>query len=166
MADEVELIGFDDDDDDDEIGAVRRRMRRMRRPARRVVVRRARTVGSKISPASGRKRVLPLGSVSVAAGGTGSLTVTCLKAIQPSRLILAAAGPSAGSVRVTGILIGVENQASGTGVMPIEAFAADSLVGLEFNPIPTGQQVTIQLSNTDATTAANVSGLFAGVAGD
>lgn len=180
MADEYEVIGFDDDDDVEEVGALNlaslfrgRAPVRRAAPVRRVAVRRAaipakgKTIGRRIIASKQRVSMLPLGSVSVAAAnGTGQLQVTAQGPMQPHKLVLIT-GASRGAVQVTNIRVGAKSVLEGTSVMPIEAFREDAdEMSLMLPPIGGGISVTIDLKNTDATTAAVVSGVVKGLAGD
>lgn len=134
------------------------------RSAKEVLMGKAETRGPYIRPSQERKRILPLGTVTVTASSSGQLVATAQKAIQPSHLILITTAGT-GLVRVTDIKIGVESQLCGTESMPVEAFAADAVFGLELDPVMTGRDVTVDLANDDASDRV-VTGMMVGVGAD
>ncbi len=170
---EAEVIGYDDDE---EVGvtipfstfrALRGRLGRAiaKPPASwKAPQAQPRTLGRRVIATKQRRRYLPLGQVTLAAGADGQLQVTVQGPIQGERLILEANSP-AGEVTVENIRVGTRSQLEGTEAMPVEAFARDATgSALRLDPATTGVQVTIDLNNAGAA-AAIVSGVLIGVTG-
>lgn len=125
------------------------------------------TQGRSILATKQRRRYLPLGTVAIAAAGTGELAVQAQGAIQGQRLILTT-DAAAGEHTVTSITCGYKNQVLATAgtAMPIEAFATDATGSiLELDPLSTGQTLAIGIAST-AAGATNASGLLIGVTSD
>lgn len=169
-----EVIGYYDEEDGD-VGAfpfpfaLRRAVRAM--PVRRSVARpvyrapqKARTYGRRIIATTERRRYFGLGTVSLAAGGTGQLAQVCQGPIQGERLILTTPA-TAGEVTVTNVRVGTQSQLEGTAAMPVEMFAPDATgSALQLDPAQTGVTITIDLANSGAG-ANTVAGGLIGVTG-
>lgn len=121
-------------------------------------------------PGQQRQASLPLGSVSLAAGATGQLRVTCERPIQGQRLFLQAidnaTGAIARGVLVTDLRVGVRPQECAVGDQPADIFATDTLqAALQLDPLGVGVSFTVGLRNP-TTLAVTVSGALFGVAAD
>ena len=158
--------------------AARRRQRRQRRRSRKraqlaslaSVLRRGgiarpmtpvTTPGGIIAGAQ-RNAFLGLGTVSVPAGGSATLSTTALAAFQPERLFVQAA-TSLAEITITDVKIGVKSQLAGTAAIPAIAFQPDAIGSrFQIDPVPVGQQVSVTVVNSGAA-AQNVTASFQGV---
>jgi len=154
--DELEdmLEGVDDDDDDEEmlegygdqiVGAARRRRRRGGR--RRV-------------SAKGLNRLaIGIGSTSIAATTSAVVTVTPQLPFRLERFVSPATG-----LLITDIKVGTNSQFVGSGSIPIEVFAANSVgVALRGDTAVPGVDIALGLSNPTAGALA-ASGAYIGYA--
>jgi len=136
--DEDELEGVDDDDDEllegygeQIVGAARRRRRRGRRKIR----------------AKGLNRLaIGIGSTTIAATTSAVVTVTPQLPFRLERFI----SPSTGLL-ITDIKVGTNSQFVGSGSIPIEVFAANSVgVALRGDTAVPGVDIALGLSNPTA----------------
>ncbi|MCP5118414.1 MAG: hypothetical protein GY953_46980 [bacterium] len=116
-----------------------------------------------ITAGTDRRQPFGFGTQTIAAGNTGTLTQRVQKAFQPERLILSSPDPLS-NIEVTDIKIGTISQLAGVGAVGaalFDALAEDAYI--LFKPAPTGVDVTIEVTNLDATNPHDLTASFIGI---
>jgi hypothetical protein len=158
-----------------EVAIARRQARRAKSAAKRAMALQGAPTIPKTSsfglvPGAQRQASLPLGSVSILAGATAQLRVTCERPIQGQRLFLQAIDPATGArllgTIVTDIRVGVRPQECAVGDQPLDVFDPTSLqAALQLDPLGVGVSFTVGLRNPTSVDAV-INGVLFGVAAD
>lgn len=144
--------------------AIRQR-RKAKRAARRAAAARQRPVasGNTLFTSQGRTEPVGFGVIALAAATTVVTTIRAQKTGQPVRLVMTGFGAGTlGAISVNDLKFGTVSQLAGVNSFGAAAFQPDGQDGMciRFDPIYVGLDLTISLTNNDASLAYNVQPLL------
>lgn len=108
------------------------------------------TQGRFLQPSNQSIQVFGLGTLSVGAGGTGTLSAVVQKGIQPKRLVITTTAAT-GELTVTDVKVGTRSQLAGVSAAPAEMFGATTTdPAVLFDAAGSGITISVDVASSAA----------------